>query len=255
MISGMEQAKNSGEEAVMNLLEEKKDQVMDGAKEFFAKAVIQGQGIVDGSSLQQPYTSAANGSLFVVPMFQFIAKDPTTAVSVSNIDQSKYAWWRNKVLQSTAASYADFEKEIDKLHMDCSKGSGGVPDLCLCDENVFRLYVAALRSFHRNPSYQVADLPFENVSLKGKPLVWDEFMPDVDGGSTTLDPASGTLVMINTDTFQVQAHSSTNFRPTEFRQPTNQDAIVSHVMWKGALVCSARRKNGVMFKIATTISS
>lgn len=254
-ISGMDEAKNSGEQAVLNLLDEKKDQVMDGSKEWFAKAILQGQGLNDGSSLTSPYTSPSNGSTFVDPMFLLIKYDPTTSTVIGNINQSTYSWWQNKKLASTAANFAAWFAELDQLWMDTGKGPGGRCDLHLCDENVFRLYLKALRSFHENPSYRSADIPFENVAFHGRPLVWDEFMPDVAGGSTTLSTTSGTWVMVNTSTFQIQAHRGTNFRPTPFRVPTNQDARVSHIMWKGSVVCSARRKNGVMGAIDTTLTS
>ena len=255
-ISGMEEAKNSGEEAVLNLLEEKKDQVMAGMREWFAKCVLQGQGVNAGSSLTTAYTSPNNGSVFIDPMFVLVKYDPTTSTVIGNINQSTYSWWQNKYKDSDATgSFAIFFSELDEMWMDCGKGPGGKPDLHICDENVFRLYLKALRSFHENPSYRAADIPFENVAFHGMPLVWDEFMPDVAGGSTTLDTASGTWVMLNTGTFQLHAHAGTNFTPTPFVTPTNQDARVSHIMWKGALVCSARRKNGVIGDIVTTVTS
>lgn len=253
-ISGMEEAKNSGEEAVMNLLEEKKDQTMDGLKEWFARTILQGNGInLVTSGIDTNFVSPSNGAVFVDPLFKLIDYTPTSSTVVGNINQLTYPWWRNKEKASAATCYNEFFAELDELWMDCGKGPGGKPDLHLCDENVFRLYLKALRDFHENPSYRAADIPFENVAFHGMPLVWDEFMPDASTGSTVLVTTTGTWVMINTATFQVQAHAGTNFRPTPFVTPTNQDARVSHIMWKGSLVCSARRKNGVMGAIDTTV--
>jgi hypothetical protein len=252
-ISGMEEAKNSGKEAVMNLLEEKKDQVMDGLKEWFAKCIMQGEGLNDTTSLITPYTSPSNGAQFIDPICLLIKYDPTSSTSIGNINQQTYTWWANQFKASAQAAYNQFWMELDELWMECGKGPGGKPDLHVCDENTFRFYLAALRSFHENPSYRAADIPFENVAFHGLPLVWDEFCPDAATGSTTLTTTSGTWFMINTGTFQLQVHAGTNFSPTPFVTPTNQDARVSHIMWKGALTCSARRKNGVLGAIDTTI--
>lgn len=255
MISGMELAKNSGEAQIINLLEEKVEQAMDGAKEWVAKTILQGQAVNDGTSLTTPYTSPNNGSTFVEPLFHLVRVDPTASAVIGNINQSTYDWWRNRTLNSTATNFAGFLNELNKAWIDCGKGTGGYPDLNLCDENVFLLYQKALTAFHQNPSYRFADIPFENLAFKGKPLVWDEFMPDAAGGSTTLNPLSGTWVMLNTQTFQLQAYSKENFTATPFEKPTNQDAKVSMIMWKGALVCTARRKNGVIHGIDTTLTS
>ena len=101
----------------------------------------------------------------------------------------------------------------------------------------------------------MADIPFDNVGFYGKPWVWDEFMPDFQGGSVTQSTTSGSLVSLNMKFFSVKVHSGTNFAPTPFQKPVGQDAKVAHILWLGAVGCSNRRKQGVVGGIDTTIAS
>ena len=55
--------------------------------------------------------------------------------------------------------------------------------------------------------------------------------------------------------FGMKVHSGTNFTPTPFTKPENQDAKVAHILWLGAVAVSNRRKQGVVGGIDTTIAS
>jgi hypothetical protein len=60
--------------------------------------------------------------------------------------------------------------------------------------------------------------------------------------------------MLNSKFFQIQVHSGTNFAPTPFQKPENQDAKVAHVLWLGGIGISNRRKHGVGGDIDTTVA-
>ncbi|RPJ54962.1 MAG: hypothetical protein EHM23_27710 [Acidobacteria bacterium] len=85
--------------------------------------------------------------------------------------------------------------------------------------------------------------------------MYDEFVPDVQGGSTTQSTSSGTWWMLNTKFFSLKYHKSTNFKTTPFQKPENQDAKTAHILWYGGIGISNRRKQGVMGGIDTTITS
>lgn len=251
-ISGLEKKKNSGPERILGLLEAKTKQAELGLQEFFNKRLLIGNG---GSAITTPYVSPLNGSSFLDPLPLLVKYDPTSSTSVQNIAQNTYTWWQNQYTQDASTTFKGFLKNLRHLRNSCMKGPGGGPDLHVTDQLSAELYEAALASFHQNPSYQVADIPFDNVSFHGKPTVWDEFTPDVAGGSATQSTTSGTWFMLNTQFFGIRVHRETNFAPTPFVTPENQDASTAQILWLGGIGLSNRRKQGVMGSIDSTIVS
>lgn len=252
-ISSLEEKKNSGEARILSLLESKTKQAEMGIQDFFNRRLLVGQG---GSAITTPYTSPANGSVFLDPLPLLVKFDPTSAATIGNIPQATNAWWQNQFQDASGATtFKAFLKLLRKLRVRANRGPGGTPDLHMVDENVYSFYETALAETHHNPSYQKADIPFENIGFYGKPVVYDERVPDVKTGSETILDTSGTWFMINSKFFKIKVHRETNFSPTPFQKPENQDAKVSHILWLGGIGVSNRRKHAVMADIDTTISS
>ena len=252
-ISALEEKKNAGEARMINLLEGKTKQAELGIQEFFNKRFLVGAG---GSSITSPYTSPVNGSSFIDPLPLLIHSAPTSAATVGNLAQNSYSWWQNQVFDFTSiTTYAGFLNEMRKLRIRCGRGPGGQPDVHFTDENVYAFYEAALASKHQNPSYQKADIPFENVAFYGQPVTYDQLVPDAKAGSETVSTTSGTWYMINSQFMQVQVHADTDFAPTPFVRPNGQDAKVAHILWLGGIGVSNRRKFGVGIDIDTTIAA
>lgn len=251
-ISGIEKKKNAGEARILNLLKIKNQQAEMGLTEFVNKRLLIGAG---STSITTAYTSPANGSTFLDPLPLHVAYDPTSALTIGNISQATYSWWQNKTSNSTSATFAAFLTELRKLRLQCKHGPGGGPNLHLVDDNVYSLYEQALAASHRNPSYERADIPYENIAFYKQPVVSDEFTPDAAAGSETQSAASGTWYMLNTKFWGFKVHSGTNFSYTPMVTPENQDASVAHILFLGATGCGNRRKQGVMGGINTTLSS
>jgi hypothetical protein len=251
-IDGLSERKNSGEARMINLLESKTQQAEDGIVEFFNRSFLRGAG---GSSITSAATSPLTGAAFIDPLPLLVKYDPTTSTTIGNINQSTNSWWQNQTLNSTSSSFAGFRKELRRLRNLCSKGSGGEPDLHMCDQGSFELYEQALTTLHQNPSYRTADIPFQNLLFDGRPLTWDEFVVDAQGGSATQSTTSGTWYMLNTKFFEIEVDETRNFTATPFVKPENQDARTSQILWLGAASVSNRRKHGVAGGIDTTITS
>jgi len=257
-ISRLERRKNNGENQLINLLQTKTKQALMGIQEKFAKAFGQGNGINSATDILTPYTSPVNGATFIDPINRCIAYDPTASYTIGGINQSSETWWRNKTKNSVSTTYAAFLKEMDNLYNSCTLGGGGdqrSPDIHISDQSTFEMYCAALRSQNRYTDYRKADIPFEAVAFHGHPLVWDEYVCDVQGGSTTQSTTSGTWFMANSNFLEIQYDSETNFISTNFITPENQDASTAHILWLGAVLTSNRRKHGVAGGIDTTIAS
>lgn len=254
-ISRLEERKNSGDMQKINLLEAKTKQALLGIQDLFGKSLLQGNGPNTATAITTPYTSNTNGATFIDPLPLIVKFDPTTSTTVGNINQSTYTWWRNQKLNDASSNYAGFLKNLRKLNNDCTKGPGGSPDLHVCDQSVYEYYEAALATNHRNPSYQRADIPFENIMFRGKPVTWDEFVPDISTGTTVQTNTKGTWFMLNTQFIQLQYDAETNFITTPFIRPENQDAKTAQILWYGSLGTGNRRKHGAMGDIDTTPTS
>jgi hypothetical protein len=253
-ISGKEEKQNRGEARIINLLEKKIMQAELGLKEWFAKALFQGLGVIDGASITSAYVSPTNGSSFVDPVPLIVAKDPTASVTVGSINQNTNTWWRNKYKSSSASTVAAFRAELRNLYNQCTKGTGGRPDLHITDQTTHELYEQSLEGMVANPSYTKADIPFDTVVFKKRPVAWDERMPDFQTPVAGNCDTKGTWLMLNTEHLGVQVQSETNFAPTPFVKPENQDAKSSHILWLGAFGSNNRRKQGVLFNIARTLT-
>lgn len=251
-ISSLEEKKNRGEARILSLLESKTTQAEMGIKEFFNKRLLLGAG---GATITTAYSSPINGSSFIDPLPLLVKYDPTTSTVVGNINQATYSWWQNRTFNSISTTFAGFLKELRQLRLYTSRGPGDGPDLHLVDENTYTLYEQALAVQHRNPSYQKADIPFDNIMFYGSPVTHDELVPDVQGGSETQSTTSGTWWMLNTQFIGCKVDRETNFTNTPFQKPENQDAKVAHILWLGGIGVSNRRKQGVMGGIDTTIAS
>ena len=256
-ISRKEERQNSGEARIINLLKGKTRQSLLGIQDLFGKALLQGNGPNTATAITTPYTSPSNGALGFDPVPKLIANDPTGSLVVGNIDQATYEWWRNQDVQSSATTFAGFLKEARNMNNRCAKGPGGAPNFHVVDQNVFELYETALAAAHRNPSYNVADIPFDNIAFKKQPMVWDEFVPDADNGTIASIPvaSSGTWYMMNTRFIGIQYDAESNFITTPFVRPENQTARTAHILWMGTTTVSNRRKQGVLSSIDTTIES
>jgi hypothetical protein len=256
-ISRIEERKNSGELALVSLLKTKTKQALLGIQDLFGKALIQGNGPNSATAIVTPYTSAINGATGFDPLPKLIHYSPSGSLVVGNINQTTYAWWRNQIKNSSGTTFAGVLKEMSTLYNLCGAGPGGSPNLFLCDRKVYELYEAAMWAKHQNPSYTKAGYPFDSLQFHGKPLVWDEFVPDAANSTITAIPvdASGTLYMLNTQFIDVTYDNETNFISTPFQVPENQDAKTAHIMWYGATTVSNRKKQGVMFSIDTTLTS
>jgi hypothetical protein len=247
-ISRKEERQNSNEAQIIDLLESKIEQAELGIQELFGKALLQGN-LPTGGSPIVPYVSAANGASGFDPLGKAVTPDPTAALTYGNIAQNTYTWWRNQFKSFTGiTTNAAYRTALTNLYNNCSKGPGGPPDFALCDQGTYEQYETYLASYHRNPDYGKADIPFENIKFKGSTIMWDEFIADYStpGAMTT---NKGCLFFLNMKFWEMRYDKQTNFISDPFQRPVNQDAKTSHILWLGAACTSNRRKHGIGFNI------
>lgn len=249
-IGDMDEFKTRGTEASETMTDEVIENAIAALEDLFSKALIQGHGAVDGTSITTAYT-AADGSVFVDPIPLLIKFDPSTSISVGSVDQSANTWWRNQTTTSSATTLGAFLYELDFLRIKCGRGGGGAnryPDFYVCDESTFAVYQRALRLIARLPDYRKGDIPFTNVEFYGQPVIPEENMPDVYNGSTTV--TAGSWWAANSEYLGLTADSKGNFSAQDSVRPNNQLAETTLIVWRGAQWTDHRRKHGVMGNIA-----
>lgn len=240
---------------VVDLVQTRIKQAEMGIKEKLNSAILQGAGPVLGAaSLATPSSSGINGASGVEPIAKLISYTPTSSLTVGNIDQSTYSWWQNRTKTSAASTYDGLLNEFQNMYNTCALGTGGEPDLIMCDQTTYELFQAA----HWN-KFRILDSDkrynFENTKFKKAIVTYDELVPDIyTPYLTTGTGYYGTAYFMNTQFINLKHEASTNFVMGDFQKPVNQDARVAHILWMGNFTVSNRRKQGVIGKIARSLT-
>lgn len=269
-ISRKEERQNSGQAQIRDLLQAKIQQLELTLRDEINNQII-------GKTVSSGVWSAGDGianqtsGADIDPLLHFIPKDPSGSVSVGNINQSTYSWWRPYIVDGSAVhgskdsaadrgyncdDWRNLELAARHTYNACGRGGGGYPDLCLLDQLTYESYEAGMNERVRYASTGgPVSIGFESVRFKGADLVWDEMVPDVDNGYTydSSSWASGTWLFLNTDFLELVVDSMTDFITTPFVRPENQDAKVAQILAMMNLTCSNRRKQGMIYGITAPI--
>lgn len=244
---------------IAKLVSTKLDQMEMGFQEGFAAHFMQGSG---DSALATPRVNAVNGSSSVDPIAKLIAYDPTASTSIGNINQATSTFWRNKFLAATATTGNGFVQEMMNIFNTCSLGTGGSPDIVLCDQITYELASMSFWQKYRQTSSD-NNFPFTNIRIpfgNGKSLlVMDDKVPDVYTNVTST-ATYGTMYFINTKFLKCRYEEASDFvmlkdeNGKTFAKPINQDSRVGHSSWMGNFTINNRRKQGVYGKIPRTLT-
>jgi hypothetical protein len=262
-ISRKEERQNSGEAALIDLLEAKVKQAEMQMNETLNTQLL--QGTVSGATFVP-----GNGGLDLNPLGYFLRKnnqvDPTTGGDVGNLAGDTYSWWRHKTAVADSASidtgndfalnistYKGLVVGLKRMHNYCSRGSGGSPDCVVADQVTYETYENALDEKVRYGNTQLADMGFDNIKLRGATMIWDEVVPDIDNGTTAI--TAGTAFFINSNFYKLIIDSETDIVTTPFIEPENQTAKTAKILFMGNAGVSNLRKHGVLYATSQTITS
>ena len=261
-ISRLEERKNSGESAILKLLEKKILQA-----EMSLKAAINSQlvlGTVSGTTFV-PGNSAKD----LFPLGYFLRKanatDPTTGGNVGNIAGATYSWWRHKTAVLDSASvdtgnafalavttYKGLKNAMYRLNNFCSRGADGTgPNIFLGDQISFETYVNAIQDQRQYQDDKLAQIGFDNIKVRQGTFIWDELVPDIDNGTAAI--TTGSVFAINTKFYKLVIDSQTDFVTTPFIEPENQTAKTAKILFMGNATVSNMRKLGVAYAVSQTI--
>lgn len=266
-ISRREERQNSGEAALMRLLEKK---IMQA--EMSAKAIVNRQllaGTISGTEFVP-----GNDTKDLLPLGYFLPKDvtanPGVGGNVGNISRVTNSWWRpnSAVLDSgskdtgnkfalSVSTYKGMAVALRRMYNYCTRGADGSgPNIVLMDQNSYETYVNALDNKIQYTDTRMADLGFDAVRLLGASVIWDELVPDIDQGQAhDYATFTGTAFFLNTKFYQLVIDKNTDFITTPFVEPENSNAKTAKLLFMGQATVSNARKLGVCYAISQSITS
>jgi hypothetical protein len=227
-ISGLEELMNSGEEAIIDLLESRIENAERTMKNQMGAAVY-GDGTAAGGK-------AIGGLGLLVP-------DAPTAGTVGGINRATWTFWQSKKFGSVAdgggaATTANIISYMNRLWLQLVRGTDK-PDIVLADNNYYRLYMEALQPQQRFTSADMAQAGFESLKFQSADVVFD-------GGIGGACPVNH-MFFLNTDYIYLRPHSKRQYVPlAPDRFSTNQDAMVKLIGWAGNMTLSGAMFQGAL---------
>lgn len=209
-ISGIEEAKNNGEQEVIDLLEAKIMQAEETITElmdvmFFADGT--GNSSKDWNGL---------GNLV------------EASGTVGNIDRSTNSWWQSYEENTAAVLTLAY---MSTAYNTTSRGNDH-PDFVLTTQTLFEKYESLLQPQLRYSDPKTADAGFQNLLYKTSPVMYDTYC------------TSGVMYFLNSKYLYLVKHGNKWMSTTPFMKPHGQDARYAQIISYGNLCISNSARQG-----------
>jgi hypothetical protein len=247
-ISGLEELQNSGEEAIIDLLESR----VENGEQTFMNGLsngVYGDGSVAGSI----------GGLQLL-----VAASPSTG-TVGGIDRAQWAFYRNIVFSAltnggAATSPSNIIQYMNTLWVQLVRGRD-FPDLIVADNNMYTFYLNAMQSIQRvtteGGAPDLAEAGYTSLKFLNSDVVLDggfqgfstDPIPFQTSSSTTAvgGVPSSFMYFLNTNYIHWRPHSQRNMVPLDpDRFSVNQDAMVRLLGWAGNMTLSNAFLQGLL---------
>jgi hypothetical protein len=222
-ISGIEEAKNRGTEAIIKLLNAKIMQAEMSIKKLVNDQLLSSN---DGTTnpLQFNGIGGFAGSL---------------NTEIGGIDAATEAWWNPTIpagIQGATLSLVN----MANVYNNASKGND-TPDIIITTEPLFSKYESLLTPNVRYQDVAKANAGFQNLMFKQTPVVYDLAMP---GNQVS----NASMYFLNTKYLKLTGMNGHWFTSTPFQQGTvaQKDARYAIVLAYGQLTCSNRSRQGYL---------
>jgi hypothetical protein len=215
-ISGIEEAKNRGTEAIIKLLNAK---------------IMQAEMSLKSTLNAQLFGSAAGGNDFN-GLGNIVGTQNNT---VGGINSTTNTWW-NPTQATTMNANLALHNMAD-VYNRASKGSD-VPDLIVTNTSLFEKYESLLTNNVRYQDVAKANAGFQNLMFKQTPIVFDLEL--------AVDTSDAPMYFLNTKYLKLTGLNGYWFSTSEFMNGTvaGVDARYALVLAYGQLTCSNRARQG-----------
>ena len=211
-ISGIEEAKNNGEQEIINLLEAKIMQAEESMREGFNRMFY-----ADGTgNSSKDWNGLGN-----------IVEASGTVGGINRATTGNEYWRSYEENTATALTLA----QMSTAYNSVSVGNDH-PDMVLTTQTLFEKYEALLQPQLRYTDTRTADAGFQNLLFKAAPVVYDEHC------------TAGIVYFLNSKYLTLVGHSGKWFSQTEFVRPEDLDARYALIMCYGNLTCRNAAKQG-----------
>ena len=211
-ISGIEEAKNNGEQEIINLLEAKIMQAEESMREGF-NAMFYADGTGNNG---KDWNGLGN-----------IVEATGTVGNINRATAGNEYWRSYEENTSTALTLAQMATAYNTVSV-----GNDHPDMVLTTQTLFEKYEALLQPQLRYTDAKTADAGFQNLLFKAAPVVFDASAP------------AGVMFFINSKYLTLVGHSGKWFQQTEFVRPEDLDARYALIMCYGNLTCRNAKKQG-----------
>lgn len=188
-ISGMEEAKNNGEEQIINLLEARVMQSEETLKEMLNEQLW---GVQSG-----PEATDVNSIVAAV--------DSTGAFGELNPATPGQEFWAAYEQDQSAVAKTALRARLTTAYNTSARGNDHVAAL-VGSQDAFELYESQLVDNVRYEDTKAANLGFTNLMFKGVPFYWDDIAP------------VGTILGLNPKYIQLVGHKNRWFKQSKFSE-------------------------------------
>lgn len=167
--------------------------------------------------------------------------DGTVAATYGGLLRSANTWWRSNVTTITPPLGLT---AMQTMFGSCSEG-GRHPTIIVTTQSVWNLYWALStggQSFPTGPGAtdeQLAQNGFTNLLFNGVPVAVDSHVP------------ANQMYFLNEDYIYLFVNPRADFNMKEFREPVNQDAMTSLILWAGNVCITNCARQGKLLGITS----
>jgi len=225
---------NSGKEAIIDLL----DGRMNVSEAQLANR-IGGDIYLDGTG---------NSGKNITGLGAAVPDSPSTG-TYGGINRASFPFWSSIAYSGvtnggSAVTASNIQTYMDAVAVQLIRGTDK-PDLIVCDNNYYKLYLQSLQSIQRisDSGSSMAGAGFASLKYYGAGMASDVVL---DGGIGSAATANH-MWFLNTKYLMFRPHADRNFVPIGGeRQAVNQDAIVKLIGWAGNMTSSGPQFCGVL---------
>ena len=198
-ISGREQIQNSGEQAIINLLEARIGNLERSMENSLASSLFS-----DGTGT----SSKEIGGL------QLVVADAGTG-TVGGINSSTFTFFQNKQATATSSAFSttNIQSDMNSLYIQLVRGTDA-PDLVVAGSTPYTTFLATLQTLQRVADSRLADLGFTAVKYLNSDVVYDS------------NCDASRMYFLNTNYLRLETAAGRDFVPGEAKESINQDATV-----------------------------